>query len=97
MNVKNTTRHHGRKPAPLIYCLRSLRVILRYTISNFFFGTVLTNEFIYFYRNDFPIFGALGSVQILRNQVGGEGGEGRGRGGGLLKILMLDYGREGEG
>ena len=25
MNIKNTTRHHGGKPAPLIYCLQSLR------------------------------------------------------------------------
>ena len=35
------------------------RVILWYTISDFFFETVQRNEFIYFYRNDFPIFGAL--------------------------------------
>ena len=25
LNTKNTTRHHGRKPAPFIYCLRSLQ------------------------------------------------------------------------
>ena len=31
----------------------------------------------------------LGSVRILRNQVGGEGG--------LLKMLMLDYGGGGRG
>ena len=30
-----------------------------YTIYDFFFETVLRNEFIYFYRNNFPIFGAL--------------------------------------
>ena len=29
------------------------------TVSDFFFGTVQRNEFIYFYRNDFPIFVAL--------------------------------------
>ena len=25
MNIKSTARHHGRKPTPLIYCLRSLQ------------------------------------------------------------------------
>ena len=29
------------------------------TIFDFFFETVQRNEFVYFYRNDFPIFGAL--------------------------------------
>ena len=35
------------------------RAILWYPISDFFFGIVQRNEFIYFYRNDFPIFWVL--------------------------------------
>ena len=51
MNIKNTTRHHERKPTPL----KPARAILWYPISYFFFETVSGNEFFYFYRNSFSI------------------------------------------
>ena len=49
------------------------RAILRYTVSNFFFffWNSQKNEFIYFYRNDFLIFGALvgGAFRTMRECV----------------------------
>ena len=73
MNIKNTTRHHRREPTPLIYCLQSLQGQLCGTrfLIDFFLKTVSWNEFIYFYRSDFPILGDLigGTFRTMRHCV----------------------------
>ena len=65
MNVKNTTKHHVRKPAPLIYCLRNLW----YPIYDFFFETVKRIEFIYFYWNEFPNIWELNKRWVQNHDI----------------------------
>ena len=66
LDVCGTTRHHGKRPAPLIYCLEAT-VILWYPISDFFFKTVQRN----FYRSDFPILWDLigGAFRTMKHCV----------------------------
>ena len=72
MNIKNTTRHHGRKPSALIYCLRSLHGQFSGTwfLISFLKLFRKMNSFIY-YRSDFPIFGVLigGTFRTMKHCV----------------------------
>ena len=59
MNIKKTIRHHGKSQHHLHMFQKAAKTILYHPISDFFFETVQRNQFIYFYRNVFPIFGPL--------------------------------------
>ena len=63
LNIKNTTRHHGRKPAPLIYFLRSLQ--------GQFCGTQFLISFLKLFRemNSFIFTGAISQFLEISYEV----------------------------